>query len=305
MPSHDISGNTNTKDQHSQTTPNIFPLEALNEHPNEYNYLQVNDMIEELYNPLNINNSTICDILALYMKGQKIIYSEAKTFCEQRLNSLMLPSIFLTVLASVLNLMLQDTSYGVTCVSGLNGFTAFILALINYLKLDARAEAHRTTAYKFDKLESNLVFKSGKTLFLNAESSNFVKIIEEAENNIKEIKETNQFILPESIRHNYPKLCNINVFAEVKKIMNMEMMYRNDLKNSMNDRIRLEMEQTEDQIAKQANMAKFQERERQLVTLIIGMKDEYLGIDTIFEDEIQTNRLRIKNSWQLLGCLKL
>ena len=157
MPSQDISGNTvKTLDQQSQTTTNIFPLVLLNEKPNEYNYLQVNDMIEELYNPLNINNSTICDILALYMKGQKIIYSEAKTYCEQRLNSLMLPSIFITVLASVLNLMLRDTSYGITCVSGLNGFTAFILALINYLKLDAKAEAHRTTAYKFDKLESNL-----------------------------------------------------------------------------------------------------------------------------------------------------
>ena len=116
-------------------------------------YKEVDTLLTRTYNSTTSNNSTICNIIAVYLKGQKLLYAEAKTHCEQKLHFLMLPSILFTVVGSVLNLTMKDTSYGTTIVSGLNAFIAFLLALVNYLKLDARAEAHRTSAYKFDKLE--------------------------------------------------------------------------------------------------------------------------------------------------------
>ena len=287
-----------SRSKHSQTiyAPDLVTV-------GEYNYEDVDKMMEKFYNPDYQNNSTILDILAVYMKGQKIIYSEAKTYCEQYLNLLMLPSIFITVLGSVLNLILKESNYGVMIVSSLNGFTAFLLALINYLKLDAKAEAHRTTAYKFDKLESSVVFNSGKALFLNKTGAEMEAIIKEAENNVKEIKETNQFILPESIRYNYPSLCNINVFAEAKKIVYKEMRYKNDLKNIINDRIHLEGKR--DKTTKELDtLDQLKLSEKEMITDIIRLKNDYLDIDRQFEKEMKNNRLGIKNKYYFCGCLK-
>ena len=56
---------------------------------------------------LGINNptylSTSLDILAVYIKGQKILYTEAKVYCEQQLNMLMLPAIFISSLCTLLS----------------------------------------------------------------------------------------------------------------------------------------------------------------------------------------------------------
>ena len=45
--------------------------------------------------------SSALDILASYLKGQKIIYMEAKHYSVNYLNILMFPSIFFAVLASI------------------------------------------------------------------------------------------------------------------------------------------------------------------------------------------------------------
>jgi len=118
----------------------------------------------------------------------------------------------------ILNLLLKDYVHGNIITSILNGFVAFILALINYLKLDARAEAHRGSAYKYDKLLTYIEFQSFKQLFLDEAKLDMTKIIEIIENDVKEIKETNQFIVPKKIRTLYPIMFNTNVFLIIKKI---------------------------------------------------------------------------------------
>ena len=45
--------------------------------------------------------SSAMDILASYLKGQKIIYMESRSYTVRILNMLMLPSIFLSGLASI------------------------------------------------------------------------------------------------------------------------------------------------------------------------------------------------------------
>ena len=199
-----------------------------------YTFREIKDDFHHSYTTDEDNNSTICDIIALYVKGQKILYTEAKTHCEQRLTFLMLPAIMITVVCSVLSNVLKDESYGTTITSSLNGINAFILALINYLKLDTRAEAHRTSAYKFDKLESKLQFSSGKLMFNSDFSKEVGKVIDDAETQVREIKETNQFVLPEKIRYAYPKLYNTNLFAEVKRINIAQSMLIETLKNAQN-----------------------------------------------------------------------
>jgi hypothetical protein len=265
----------------------------------------VEKCLDDQFNSGNINKSVICDIIAMYLKGQKILYTEAKTVCEMRMNCLMLPAILITSLASILSLVLKEYEFGSTLVSSLNGINAFLLALISYLKLDAKAEAHRTTSYKFDKLQSNLEFSSGKNMFLDMSFDDMIKIINETENNVREIKETNQFILPEKIRYGYPKLCNINVFAEVKKIQNEEMLAVNELKDIMNE---LAPFMTRDDITLTADektlKRELNAKQKDITSKIIAMKDDYLLIDDQFDAEMEVQRMKSRRGCNPLAWLK-
>lgn len=245
----------------------------------------------------NTNHSTICDIIAMYLKGQKILYIESKTLCEQRLNYLMLPAIFITAVCTILSLVLKDYSYGPTLVSSLNGFNVFILAVISYLKLDAKAEAHRTSAYKFDKLQSNLEFTSGKILFIDGDPKELKKIITETENNVREIKETNQFILPEKIRYQYPKLFTTNIFAEFKKIQTTETLLTNRLKDICNElkllRFRTNRMKIEGNPISLEDTQRLEELEvlkKDTMGAIIAIRDKYLDMDDTFEAEMEEQR---------------
>ena len=54
--------------------------------------------------------------------------------------------------------------------------------------------------------------------------------INNIEKKVKEIKEKNQFIIPEKIRNRYPNICNKNIFMEVKNMNINEMVLCNQLK---------------------------------------------------------------------------
>lgn len=302
----DISNSIVTTDSDiSGSPPHMIriPMDA----PRQFLYSQVESTFNESYNPKTSNNSTICDIIAVYIKGQKILYTEAKTHCEQRLTFLMLPAIFITVLCSVLGTSLSSYSSGSTITSSLNGLNAFILALISYLKLDTRAEAHRTSAYKFDKLQSYVEFTSGKVLFINKAANDIVKVIEDIEKKVQEIKETNQFVLPEKIRHSYPKLCGINVFSEVKKIQNKDTLNTNILKDMLNKREQIQhrIKQNQGKSTDDTDLEVIHEDIKRQTNLLIGSKDEYLKIDDDFEEEMKTNRERMHGFFQCCGCLKV
>lgn len=268
-------------------------------------FKHVDEMLKDAFNYKESNNSMICDIIAVYLKGQKILYTEAKTLCEQRLNYLMLPTICITAICTVISVVLKDYPFSSTVVSSLNALNFFFLTLINYLKLDAKAEAHRVAAYKFDKTQSRLEFSSGKILFISGESKELPKIIADAEKDVREIKETNQFILPESIRYNYPKLTNINVFAEVKKIQTMETKLINNLKDVLNEHIQLSLKVGDNMTPSNAlKLRLLEERKKFITDRIINLKNKYLDIDDQFEEEMKEQREKLNKRYQFCGCLK-
>ena len=249
----------------------------------------------------------ICDIIVLYLKANKTVYAEAKTFCEQKLHALMLPSIFLTVLGSVVNLVMKDYTYGTTIVSSLNAFTAFLLAVVNYLKLDARAEAHRTTAYKLDKLESDLLFNAGKMMFVKDTYKNLSLLLDETHKQVKEIKETNPFVLPEHIRYCYPILCGMNVFTEVKDLQTNEMRMTNQLKDLYNDTKAAKdlLAASPDDRTRQDHVKELEAKHREKLDDIVKIRTSYKNINDIFEKELRKNRNSCSKRIQLCGCLKV
>jgi 4-hydroxybenzoate polyprenyltransferase len=70
---------------------------------------------------------------------------------------------------------------------------------------------------------------------LHFEKNKMPEVFTKIENDVKDIKETNQFVLPEVIRYNFPILTNINIFSEIKKISNKEMILMNKLAYVLNE----------------------------------------------------------------------
>lgn len=284
-------------------------------------YHEVDQKLKDAFNYKEANASMICDIMSMYIKGQKILYTEAKTICEQRLNYLMLPTIIITAVCTVISVVLKEYDYSSTLVSALNGVNFLFLNLINYLKLDAKAEAHRVSAYKFDKIQSKLEFNSGKMLFIKGRSSELPMLIDDTEKSVRDIKETNQFILPEKIRYRYPILNDINIFEEVKKIQSQEILLINCLKDTMNDHVGLLLKpkgatsasaisgeiKIVDTLTMASDADRIKELEakiRNITNDIINIKDQYLEIDKQFQDELKRHRDSVMKSCNPLAWLK-
>lgn len=133
----------------------------------KFTYKEVEDKIYDNYFNERTGWSSSLDIIGTYLRGQKLIYMESKSYCENKLNRLMMPSIFLSTSATVLSAIVKEWYWGAYLIAGVNGVIAFLLAVVNYLKLDAASEAHKITAHQYDKLQTKIEFLSGQALLFD------------------------------------------------------------------------------------------------------------------------------------------
>lgn len=272
----------------------------------------VENQLDKYYNDDNHSFSSALDILASYLKGQKTIYIEAKEFLEWRLNCLMLPALFLSSAASIGAETLGCDSRQRLILCMMNVSVSLLLAIINFCKLDAAAQSHKTSAVQYDTLQSSVEFLSGSILLglkkgYESNKSEILKNVEEklysVEEKIVEVKQTNLFVVPRAVRMLFPVISNTNIFSIIKKIDDNKKKVTTSLKNVKNEIRFINMLQNENynkgremsRDYKYRLMLLFDEK-RRLLKEILLLKSAYSLIDQMFNQEMK-NAEKIKQSY--------
>lgn len=260
---------------------------------------QIERSLDKYYDDSENKFSSELDVMITFMKGQKNLYIQCYLVSQRKLHLLMIPAILISTLLTFFSPLFPacEYSWNTGVSAGLNGLTATLITLINYLKLETSTQTFYNTARQFDKLETNLEFVASKMMFIEKEQQKSIAVyekIQEVESKIHEMKEWNSLFIPDEIRGLFPIICHINIFSFIKR---METSKKNliarfkDVKNEIRYiYYQLESKHNKKHQRLQERLNYLYEIKEKIKDDLIHYRNAYSYIDEVFTIEIKHAR---------------
>ena len=179
------------------------------------------------------------DILITFIKGQKHIYSQSFYITQQKVNLLVLPSLFITGSIMVIAPIIQHYFWSGYLLSGLNAILTLFISILNFWNLQYTMMQYSSFATHFDRIETSLVMTRNQVYLLEdvqKQTDLIMDKLRETENRMMEMKDSTSILIPTEIKNQTPIISNFDVFAFIHKMEQKNktiILHYKDIKNEI------------------------------------------------------------------------
>lgn len=202
---------------------------------------QIHDIernLNKYYDNDNNKYTNEIDILTTFMKGQKNLYIQAKNISQWKFNCLTISALFITCGITMYTPFVDCNGFSNAIATGLNAIVALLISMINFFKYESSTQFFFQMANQFDKLETTLEIVSSKLIILDDENEKkklVLNKINDIEQKIIELKDNNNFLIPEAVKTLFPIICHMNIFSFIKKMQGCKNSLIYNLKDIQNE----------------------------------------------------------------------
>ena len=266
-------------------------IEAKKNQNSQYKKLtfqEVEKSIEKYYD-YDTKYSNEFDLLITYLNGQKNLFIQSQKITQNKLNFLILPSLFMSATVTLFLPISYEIGYWWTpiFVSILNAAITLLISFVNHYKLESKQELFGYFAVQYEQLQTQMELKNNQLLFFEKKNQKqYVrKEIQKLEKKINQLKNSSTVLIPEELNQLFPVIYHINIFSVIKKIEN----YRTDLIHKLCDvknEIRYILLKKNISTKEQTRLNLLINTKEKIRKDIVTYKNSYYDIDCIFNNEI-------------------
>jgi hypothetical protein len=166
--------------------------------------------------PKNYKYVNELSVFITFLKGQKNMYVYASHITQMKLHILVIISLCITSGITIFAPLTQNDKWTIPSIVILNAFATLCISLSNYWKLETASTLYSHSGKQYEKIETNLeIYNELNYYHMKNEG---VKKIYEMENKMKDLIDEKTIEMPTEVKLLYPIMCNVNVFALIKKL---------------------------------------------------------------------------------------